>query len=55
MKAKDERDKMKQESIALQLKLFSVINKNVAPKFPSEPELSTGQVDPGVGSRFFHL
>jgi hypothetical protein len=36
MKAKDEHDKMKQESIATQLKLFGDIIKNVAPKFPTD-------------------
>jgi hypothetical protein len=35
MNAKDERDKMKQESIATRLKLFGDIIKNVAPKFPT--------------------
>jgi hypothetical protein len=36
MKAKDERDQMKQESIAARLKLFGDIIKNVAPKFRTD-------------------
>jgi hypothetical protein len=37
MKVKDEREKMKQESVAAQLKLFGDIIKNLAPQFPSDP------------------
>jgi hypothetical protein len=36
LKAKDERDKLKQESVATRLKLFGDIIKSIAPKFPTD-------------------